>query len=95
MNNRLIVAIIGVKDAQLPELRHLKSPVTIKHTLWKCERCGGDAWIGPKQRLLVTLSGHEAVCYRCIFEDPNFRDQEEIPMLGLNFEIEEAPRRWQ
>jgi hypothetical protein len=62
---RLVVAMIGVGDAHLPELQHLKNPVTIEHTIWKCERCGTDAWIGPKQRLAVTLQGHEAVCYRC------------------------------
>lgn len=34
------------------------------------------------------------VCYRCIFMDPDFQGEGAIPMMSLNPDIEEAPRRF-
>lgn len=69
--------------------------VSIEHTLWKCERCRSDCWIGPEQRLMVTVGGAEAVCYLCIVMDGDLRNsQGDIPLITLDPHADDKPRRF-
>jgi hypothetical protein len=71
-----------------------QNPITTHHSPWMCERCEADCWIGPKQKLTVVLQGYEAVCYRCLFKDADVMSQDTLPMITLNPDIENAPRRF-
>lgn len=77
------------KWGDLPE-----SPVTTEHSLIQCPRCDRDCWIGPKQRVMATLGGGEALCVFCIFSDPGLKEQATWPIVAINPRIDEVPRRF-
>ena len=94
---RPVVAICNTDLAHHPALKTegVMSPVSIDHALWDCERCHQKAWIGPKQKLAVTVQGCEAVCYRCIFADPALSEAlMGGGMVSLNPGIDQRPRRF-
>lgn len=96
----MFVTIINQDLARDPKINAIlkaegqMNPVSTEHTPWRCERCSADCWIGPKQRLTVTLTGMEAVCYRCILKDPDFQGAGEIAMVSVNPDIDDVPRRF-
>lgn len=80
------------KDPRVAEaLRDLQSPVSIHHTLIPCGQCGESGWIGPKQRAMADAGDGEVICVYCLMKHPDFRG--EIPMISLNPDIDQAPRR--
>lgn len=96
MNQRAVIAICPqslAKDARTFE--GVLNPVTVDHSPWACDRCGADCWIGPKQKLLAALGQAEAVCYLCIFADPELKAAVTgQSMVSLNPTIDERPRRF-
>lgn len=84
-------------DPEINEILRAKGmlhPISIEHSPWCCQRCSADCWIGPKQKLLATLTGLETVCYRCTFKDPEFAAPDEVPVVSLNPDIVDVPRRF-
>lgn len=75
-----------LRDMRLPGVPH---PVTVEHSLTTCDRCGKDAWIGPKQKLIVTFNGYEKVCYVCIAQQDG-----DVTMQSANLSIDDAQRRF-
>lgn len=94
---RHVVGMIRVQDtkSENESIRHTaKQVVSIEHSLWKCERCQADCWIGPKQKLVVTLQGAEAVCYFCVLNDESITAQGRLPILSLDPNADDKPRRF-
>lgn len=85
-----IIAIVPHTLVRDPRFAHLRSPVTIEHTLIKCPHCGRDCWTGPRQLETAKAGGGQLACYFCIMESGLF-DRDSI--VGVNPDIEDVPRR--
>lgn len=84
------------KDPKIIEAtRGIRSPVTIEHSLTPCDRCGESGWIGPKQRQMAEAGVGDVLCIYCMVKDPEFQAAGVVPMVSLNPDIEQVPRRAQ
>jgi hypothetical protein len=88
---RPIVLMVSQREAQNPEVLTAANVVSIEHSPMDCHRCGTACWVGPRQKIMATLGGAEAICYGCFLKDPDLKGQ--IPVVSLNPTIDNVPRR--
>ena len=90
MTNDPFLMVIPVEATHDPEMAKFRSPISIEHTLIQCPRCNRDCWIGPKQKLMHALAGHDILCMNCVVADPTINLN---AVVTANLGIEDVPRR--
>jgi hypothetical protein len=65
---------------------------SVEHTLVKCDRCGGDGWIGPGQLAGLTFGGGTKICYWCLFKEMQ-DNPANLEMHAMDREADLKPRR--
>lgn len=80
-----------VDTAGLPKRDKLPVP-SIAHSIFPCDQCGRECWIGPAQLKVRLLNGSGALCYWCVFASDAFRG-DQVHIVGLDPDADERPRR--
>lgn len=83
--------INSAESIEVLQREGIASPISIEHSLINCGRCDEQGWIGPKQRQAANAGAGEVVCFYCLTADPEI--PEVVPMISLNADIDDVPRR--
>ncbi len=84
-------ALMEKVNASLPPDQQWRP--SIEHTITQCDKCGRDCWIGPKQKIMATLSGIPKQCTLCILHQGDALGVHQYDLVGLNPDEDKIPRR--
>jgi hypothetical protein len=86
--DEMTVALLPVDTTGLPHIGVAVPKPSIDYSLTRCDRCGRDCWIGPRQNQAVR-TGCAKYCYYCVLPHPGRVSQ----VVTLDPDADKRPRR--
>lgn len=91
-----VIALLPVDAAGLPDIPGAPVPkASIEHTLFACDLCERDCWIGPEQLKRRHTDRLPTACYFCLLRGMLFGylSADELRVTVLDPKADETPRR--